>query len=291
VNRIGALLSLTRIEHSFMLVVAVVAAELIVGGLPGLSVLAASIISPIFISAGSFAINDYYDVEADTINKRSDRPLVAGTITKKMAKDTAFACFAIGVLVCLAISTLILVVAAIFAVLAFLYSYRLKDTLLVGNLYVSVSYAIPFIFGALVVSGTVPVAIVLICFVAFCSGLGREIHGMVRDLSGDRLARKTHNVVAQIGVRRSLEFAFILYAEAIAISIFLFFYFAPFLFNLVYLAFITVADIMLFYVAVAPMFKPAAKTLKIGRNVSLAGMSIALFGYLFSALFFVPLLL
>lgn len=290
VNRITALLRLTRVEHSFMLIVAVIAAELIAGGIPGLGALAASILAPAFISAGAFAINDYYDVESDTINKRIDRPIVSGALTKKMAKNVAYSCFVVGVALCLLINIPTLVVGLVFALLAFLYSYRLKDMLLIGNTYVAASYAIPFLFGSFVVSASLPIAIVLICFVSFLSGMARELHGMVRDRAGDRLGRKTHNIVEQIGVRKTLEFAFVLYVEAIAISVFLFFYFLPFRFSLVYLAFITVANLMLFYVAAMPLFRPDTKTLKAGRNISLLGMAIAVFGYLFSALFYVPFL-
>ncbi|MEM3228556.1 MAG: hypothetical protein QW549_03130, partial [Candidatus Micrarchaeaceae archaeon] len=71
-NKIGAILRLTRIEHSVMLIIAVVAAELIASrSLPDYFVLALSLITPIFISMASFAINDYFDIETDRLNKKS----------------------------------------------------------------------------------------------------------------------------------------------------------------------------------------------------------------------------
>ncbi|EQD78308.1 UbiA prenyltransferase [mine drainage metagenome] len=70
-NKLVAVLKLTRIEHSVMLVIAVLAGELIVARhLPGAYVLLLSLIVPIFVSMGSFAINDYFDVEVDTLNKK-----------------------------------------------------------------------------------------------------------------------------------------------------------------------------------------------------------------------------
>ena len=51
-GKISAVLRLTRIEHSLMLVFAVLAAELITKGLPSANYLALSFITPIFISKG-----------------------------------------------------------------------------------------------------------------------------------------------------------------------------------------------------------------------------------------------
>jgi geranylgeranylglycerol-phosphate geranylgeranyltransferase len=291
-NRIGAFLRLVRVEHSIMLIIAVLAAELIVGGLPTPGILALSLITPAFISAGAFAINDYYDVDSDLFNKRHDRPLVSGVIGRRTAKNVAIACFVIGILASVPLGAAVLFVALVFAMLSFLYSYWLKDTFLLGNAYIAFSMAIPFIYGSVVVSGGVPVVIVLIAFVVFLSGLGREIHGMVRDRAGDKSGRKTHNIVEKIGVKDSLSFAFIFYFEAIAISIYLFLYYFPFKFNLVYLILTTVANLLLFYVAVVAMMRPGdARFIRASRNISLAAMTIALFGYLLSSLLYVPLVL
>ncbi len=290
-NKVMALLRLTRIEHSIMLIVAVVTAELIAGGLPPPVRLAASLVTPFLISAGAFAINDYYDVESDVVNKKKDRPIVNGSITKNSAKKISLFCLVVGVAVSALINVPAFIVALLFALLAFLYSYRIKDMLLLGNLYIAMTYAIPFIFGAVVTSGTVPLVIALLCLITFLSGLARELHGMVRDREGDRIARKTSNVVAHAGVRRTLQYALILYLEAIAVSVFLFFYFVPFRFNVVYLLFMALADIIILYVSLAPIFKPDAKILVAGRNLSLVAMTVALFGYLFSVLFYLPLAL
>ena len=64
-----------------MLVIAVVAAELLAGGLPATGVLALSLITPIFVSMGSFAINDYFDIGVDRLNRKKNRPLVSGALT------------------------------------------------------------------------------------------------------------------------------------------------------------------------------------------------------------------
>ncbi len=278
---VSAFMRLTRIEHSIMLVVAVAAAELISGGLPGLRILILSFITPVFISMGSFAINDYFDVEADKRNKIRRRPIVSGEITKNAALAISLCCFAVGVIASVFINAYALSIASAFALLAILYSYRLKDMALVGNAYIGLSMAIPFLYGNFVVSQKLSYAILAIFFIAFLSGLAREIHGMIRDYRGDSVARNTRNLVHYIGAERSAQIAFILYAEAILISIFVFFFVKPFEFSFVYALFIGIADIMLAYTAITCMLHVNSRMVYMNaRNISLAAMGIVLFGYL-----------
>lgn len=283
-NKIIAVMRLTRIEHSAMLVMAVIAAELISGLIPVPYVLALSLVTPIFISMGSFAINDYYDVESDRANKRMDRPIVSGAIKRSEAMYIAMSCFVIGVLASAFINLAALIIAFIFAVLAILYSYRLKDMLLVGNVYIASSMVIPFIYGSYVVAKAVGISILLICIVIFLAGLGREIHGMVRDYAGDSKARKSRNLVYRIGTKRASQYAFLLYAESILISIYMFFLYQPFAYNVVYIVPMAIADVMLAYVAVKFLSgRKSAAFSKLSRNMSLVAMGIALIAFLAAA--------
>ena len=288
-NKVTAILRLTRVEHSFMLVIAVLAAELITKGLPTLPILALSLITPIFVSMGSFAINDYFDVEADRANKRLDMPIVSGAVSKNGAVYTFCLCMLIGIGASLFINAYAFVIALVFGALAFIYSYRLKGTLLLGNAYIALSMVIPFMFGDFVVSGMVPANIVLICFVIFLSGLAREIHGMIRDYRGDVRARKVKNLIHHIGARRSAYIAALLYVEAIAISVFMFFFMPPFWHNLVYMVPILVVDAMLLYVSLGYVLYSSRKFFNASRNLSLGAMALALVVYLATPLIYVPL--
>ncbi len=283
---IGAFLRLTRIEHSAMLVIAVIAAELISGGLPhSAPVLALSLITPIFISMASFAINDYFDVESDRANKRSDRPITSGEISMRSALAISIVCLAVGVIASAFINAHAFVIAVIFGALAMLYSYRLKDILLLGNIYIAFAMAIPFIFGNFVVTDVLQPSIITVFFIVFLSGVAREIHGMIRDYHGDAKARKTRNLLYYMSKRRAAEIAFILYLEAILISVFLFFFFEPFRYNAYYLVPLIIGDAMLAYVAVSCIVKTDQHTYRVTRNVSLVAMGIILLGYLLSPLF------
>jgi len=289
-NKAVAIARLTRIEHSLMLVIAVVAAELISGGIPAMPILALSIITPIFVSMGSFAINDYFDVHTDRENKRKERPLVSGAIKEREAFAIAMGCFAIGCAASAFINPLAFVIALAFSVLAFLYSYRMKNMLLIGNVYIAFSMVIPFLYGNSITASSLNINILLISFTVFLSGLAREIHGMIRDQKGDLKVRKARNLIFHIGRERSAWFAFTLYMEAIAVSVFMFFFMAPFAYNVVYMAPIAAVDIALFFIAlgyVRGWYNDGF--FRLSRNLSLGAMAVAILIYLASALVYIAI--
>jgi geranylgeranylglycerol-phosphate geranylgeranyltransferase len=288
-NKIKALAKLTRIEHSILLIIAVIAAELIAGGIPAIPIFILSILSPALNSAGAFAINDYFDLETDKANKRTSRPLVSGALKKSTAHNVALVCFVVGTLLSAFIGIYPFIIALVFNLLSYLYSYKLKDMLLVGNVYVALSMAIPFIYGNFVVSNTINPIIILITFVIFLTGLAREIHGMIRDREGDLKIRHSKNLIHYIGVRRSAIFAFTLYIEGIVISFFLFIYKPPFEYNLIYVIPITLVNLILIYIAFGYLTKDNRAFFDLARNLSLAAMGIALLTYLFSAIFYLPI--
>jgi geranylgeranylglycerol-phosphate geranylgeranyltransferase len=260
-----------------MLSIAVITAELLSGSIT-LEVMLLSLIAPWLISMGAFAINDYYDVDADRANKRFDRPIVNGSISKENAFKASIILFVIGCVFSI-FNIYTFLIATIFAVLAFLYSYKLKDTVLIGNIYIAFTMVIPFIYGAEVATENINVNIILISLLIFLAGLAREIHGMIRDYVGDKKARNSNNLITYIGKKNSSIIAFILYLEAIIISIYLFFYSEPFMYNFIFLFLILITDIMLVYVSII-YIKGFSNKYKQSRNISLAAMILALIAFL-----------
>ena len=81
----------------------------------------------IFISeAGAFAINDYIDYEIDKSNKRSDRPLVLGLITRKTAIVTAVVLLLIDLVLILFLNKVALIIALVSIPTFYIYSLGLK---------------------------------------------------------------------------------------------------------------------------------------------------------------------
>lgn len=282
-SRIRAVLELTRIEHSLMLAIAVTAAELIVRGLPTLPVFVLSLITPVFISMASFAINDYYDLEADRLNGKR-RPLVRRVLRPKDALNITAMCLVVGIGASFFINYYAFTIAVVFGILALLYSYKLKGIVLLGNTYIALSMAIPFIFGNYVVSNNIGTGIVLVSLMIFLSGLAREIHGTIRDVRGDRKARSFRTLPGVIGIRPSAVLALLFYLIAITISILLFMFIRPFAGNRFYAILIAVSDLLLLYVGIGYLAVPKQKFYDKSRNVSLAGMTIALIAILLAPL-------
>ncbi len=139
---------LTRLEHGvFLGIAALIGAVMGASGVPPLSLMIPVFLSPLFIEMGSFAINDYFDLETDRLNKRTDRPLVSLELQEKHALATFLFFMPAGVLTAALINWGCFFIALFFAVLSFYYSWFLKKVAVLGNLAISLSMAIPFLFG------------------------------------------------------------------------------------------------------------------------------------------------
>ena len=288
-RKLSEVTKLTRIEHSAMLVLAVVAAEAISGMIPPLLPLLISLVPPVFISASAFAINDYFDVEADRENRRIERPLVSGTITKNEALFISAAGFIIGIGTSMLISVYAFYVALMFSILAVMYSAKLKDMFMVGNIYIAFTMVIPFLYGSYVVSSKLPQSIIAISATIFFAGLAREIHGMVRDYKGDSKRRRSENLVKAIGLENSAVVAGVLYSVAIVSTVIPFLYFPPFKMNLVYMIPLAIIDSVLAIIAFGYIETGSRnrRFYDFARNASLFAMAAAVLVYLVSAITYI----
>jgi geranylgeranylglycerol-phosphate geranylgeranyltransferase len=137
------------------------------------------------IAGGGNAINDYFDVKVDKIN-RPDRPLPRGTVTLGEARTIWMYASGAG----LALSALLgywnLFIAVVWVGGLYVYSQRLKGTVLIGNVTVAFMTGLAFPFGAFVVGrpglGLYP------GLFAFLANLAREILKDVEDVDGDATA-------------------------------------------------------------------------------------------------------
>lgn len=281
--KVVEILKLTRIEHSAMLVIAVLAAELLTGGLPSAQALALSIITPIFISMGAFAINDYFDIEVDRANKKN-RPLVRGTLSPNEALYIALASILIGVIASYFINYNAFYIALFFGAMSLLYSYRLKELVLVGNAYIALSMVIPFVYGNFISGTLLSPTIVIISAIVFCAGLAREIHGTIRDYGGDTKMRNAVTLPRVIGIRSSAVASLLLYLVSIVLSMQLFLYVLPYAYNPVYGIMVGITDVLLLYVGIGYVIKNRQAFYDKTRNVSLVAMGLALLAFLFAQL-------
>lgn len=187
-TKIPGLLRLFRFELPFTAGVCVILGELLaLGELPALKEIVLGFLSVFFISATSLILNDYFDIESDKINA-PERPLPAGLVTKQDVIWLSFVVTALGFIAGYMISFTALLVVILAWVVGFLYNWRFKKTGLFGNLMVSFSVGMTFIFGGIAVGQPLEKAVWSFGILVFLINLGEEIAADAMDVAGDRQA-------------------------------------------------------------------------------------------------------
>ena len=185
----------------------------IVGTVPASPAFMLLLISMIFIVAGGYVINDFFDVEIDKINK-TDKLIVSKIFSENVTKFFYIILTSIGLATGLASSILILdskfylLFAILILLVCLLYSYSVnyKKKLLIGNLIVSLSVAfavfLPWLFEMLYLTNNalmlyavkdtimsiLPFVLIYTAF-AFLMTMIREIVKDAEDFKGDLLTR------------------------------------------------------------------------------------------------------
>ena len=85
-GKLRAIWDLMRLEHGLMIAIAILIGSVIAARtIPTIENFFFTFFTALFLEASTFALNDYYDYEIDFKNKRKDRPLVRGDVTKNTA--------------------------------------------------------------------------------------------------------------------------------------------------------------------------------------------------------------
>lgn len=220
---------------------------------PLIKVIYASLSGGIIAGAAN-AINDYYDIAIDRINK-PHRPLAAGIISPTEGWIFAQALFLAGIGFGALINGPAFTLSVVASVLLFLYSYRLKRTVLWGNLTVSLITGLAFIYGGLAVH-RIGLALIPAIF-SFFYHLGREIIKDVEDVAGDR---GDHVVTLPIrhGERLALRIATTAYIVLILLTLIPYFIR---IFGLTYLMAVLIVDAVIIYVLISMWKNPSPSNL------------------------------
>lgn len=139
---------------------------------------------PPLILMGGNAINDFFDVEIDRIN-RPYRPIPSGLVSRREAALLYLLLSAAGVLLSYFISIIHFLIALLFSAAWYIYGLRLKREGLIGNILVSLGVAFTIIYGGL---HSITYKVVMYSLIAFLVNLAREIAKGVEDIEGDRAA-------------------------------------------------------------------------------------------------------
>ncbi|HDQ44178.1 MAG TPA: geranylgeranylglycerol-phosphate geranylgeranyltransferase [bacterium] len=182
-NRITGYFFLTRPINSLIAFLSIFIGGFITGTIQPLSKLLLACLSGTLITGGANAINDYFDLEIDRVNKPK-RPLPAGLVGPRRAYGFALLLFLSGIAVSLFIHLPGFTIALLSSVALYAYSRRLKRTVLWGNLTVAFITGLAFVYGGLAVGRTREALIVGVF--SFLYHLAREIIKDAEDVEGDR---------------------------------------------------------------------------------------------------------
>ena len=171
------------------------------------------------ITGAANAINDYFDIEIDLINK-PERPLPAGRVSPPGAFAWSITLFLLGFGLSFFINTSAIAISGTASLLLFLYSWRFKRLPLIGNFTVSFISGLAFIYGGVAV-GRFQASIIPATF-AFLFHFGREIIKDIEDISGDRAEKaRTFPICCGVNLARMLiSFIFFLLIIATIIPYF-----------------------------------------------------------------------
>ncbi|TGC09711.1 geranylgeranylglycerol-phosphate geranylgeranyltransferase [Methanolobus halotolerans] len=197
------------------------------------------------ITGAGNAINDYFDVEIDRINK-PDRPIPSGSISPSGALYFSLALFISGTWSALLINPACGAIAFFNSLLLIYYARTLKRTAFLGNLAVGYLTGSAFLFGGAVFFERGGIESVFVLFLlATLATLAREIVKDIEDIEGDfKDGARTLPIV--IGPKKAAAFAALISLVAVLASP------LPYLQSLMsvrYLALVAVAD-LLFVIAV-----------------------------------------
>lgn len=140
-------------------------------------------LATLFVSAAANAWNDVQDIEIDRINQ-PQRPLPSGMVSLETARVFSFVLAGLSLLTAALISWPAFLIALGSNVLLYLYSVRLKSTVLLGNATVAFISALSAVFGGVAAGNPGPS--LWLAAVIFAGIFGREVLKTLADYEGDK---------------------------------------------------------------------------------------------------------
>ncbi|MBU1096287.1 MAG: UbiA family prenyltransferase [Bacteroidetes bacterium] len=245
-KKIKGLVKLLRIDLPFSAGVCVVMGQLLaLGKFASLFETISSFLSIFFISSSILVLNDYFDVETDKINA-PDRPIPSNLVTASEALFLSLILLLLGLILSYLISVEALFCSIVLSIIGFLYNRKYKKNGLLGNLMVSFSVGMTFIYGGLSVGQPFNKIVLFFGVIAALIDLGEEIAADSMDMRGDILI-DSNSLAIKYGKKAALKISGYIFLFVILLTS------IPFLINwfpLVYLVPILIMDISIGYSAI-----------------------------------------
>ncbi|WP_048180527.1 geranylgeranylglycerol-phosphate geranylgeranyltransferase [Methanosarcina sp. MTP4] len=138
-----------------------------------------------FVSGAGNAINDFFDIKIDSIN-RPERPIPSGRVGAKEALYFSYFLFALGTVLAFSINPACGSIALFNSLLLIFYAKTLKSTPLFGNLSIGCLTGSTFLFGASVFGIRGLEVLFVLFLLAALAITAREIVKDIEDMEGDR---------------------------------------------------------------------------------------------------------
>ena len=150
-------------------------------------------------NAAANAINDYFDLETDKIN-RLNRPLVTGEVQPKTALYLSIILFIVGTLFAITLPTTATFIAVAIALpIMIFYSIWFKGMPLVGNFIIATILGLTFLFAGAALGNLLNM--IVPALLAFGLTITRELVKDISDVEGDSMAKlKTFPIV--VGIKK-----------------------------------------------------------------------------------------
>lgn len=244
-SKIKGLFKLLRFELPFSAGVCVVMGQLLALGEFALILLTVfGFMSVFLISASILVMNDYFDVETDKINA-PHRPIPSNLVTQNEALYFSLFLLFAGILLGYLISITLFLISIMLAVVGFLYNRYFKKSGFPGNLMVSFSVGMTFIYGGASVGLPFHKMVLFFGLIAALIDLGEEIASDAMDVKGDQLIN-SNSLAIKYGKSTALNISGFIFFLVVMLSL------VPFILNwfpVIYLIPIGIMDISIAYPA------------------------------------------
>jgi geranylgeranylglycerol-phosphate geranylgeranyltransferase len=246
-RKIKGLIKLLRFELPFSAGVCVVMGQMLaLGEFASIPITVFGFASLFLISASILVMNDYFDVETDKINAPY-RPIPSGLVSPAEALLFSLLLLFAGLFISYLINITVIVISIVLAVIGFLYNRYFKKSGLSGNLMVSFSVGMTFIYGGASIGLPFNKIVLFFGLIAALIDLGEEIAADAMDIKGDQLIN-SNSLAIKFGKSAALNASVSIFFLVILLSS------VPFILNwfpIIYIIPIGIMDIFIAY----PAFK------------------------------------
>jgi geranylgeranylglycerol-phosphate geranylgeranyltransferase len=279
-RKIKGIYQLFRVELPFAAGICVIAGELLgIGSHISFYEIVLGFLSGFFISSSALILNDYFDIESDKINTPT-RPLPSGKVKPSEVILLTIITTATGLVAALLINVIAFGVGIVFWIIGFLYNWKLKETGLLGNVMVSCSVAITFIFGGIAVGQPWNKIVWFFSVIVFFIDLGEEIASGAMDEKGDK-KRSSKSIAITKGKDYALHISSGLFAVVIVISV------IPFILQwlgITYLIMIVIMDTIIIFSTVKLLQSKTPKEGRLYLRFIYLGATASLFAFIIGQL-------